>query len=209
MQNGVQGLAGGFDGRDVAAFKRRKQGASGGVEGGQNRESEGADQETEWIEPAESRRAEECGDQAGDQHHIFAGLPALVAIGLQTPLATLGLRRHIADKVLQRAHGTDPAAKKAAQKERGHEDDQAPDESAIERMTGQCVEQGHQRVPFEKEPHRRAEMNFGCAGGKDAHRSEEQQREKEQQKKDLRDPAQQRQSGLGHDSSPRRRARGF
>ena len=169
-------LARRLDRRHVAVLQRRQHRARGSVERRQNRQPEGAHQQTEGIEPADRRRAEARGHQPGNQHNIFDGLPALVAVGLDALLAALGLRGHIAHKVLQRAHGADPAAEEAPQKERGQQDHQAPDQPAIERVPGQRVDQRHQRIPLEEEPHRRAQMNLGRAAGKEAHRGEEQQR---------------------------------
>ena len=159
LQNRMERFAGRLDGGDVAVLQRRQNRAHGEVEGGQKRQSEGPDQQTEGIEPADGRRAEERGHQPGDQHHILDRLPALVAVGFDALLAALGLRGQVADEVLQRAHGADPAAEKTAQKERGQQDDQAPEQAAIERVAGQRVDQGHQRVPLEEQPYRRAQMN--------------------------------------------------
>ena len=55
LQHGVEGFAGGFDGRDVAVFERRENGADGEVERGQERQAEGANQQAEGIEPADGR----------------------------------------------------------------------------------------------------------------------------------------------------------
>ncbi len=136
------------------------------LKAGSTDKSEGADQQAEGIEPADGRRAESRSHQPGNQHHIFPRLPALVSIGLDALLAAFGLRGQVADEVLQRAHGADPAAEKAAQKERGQQDDQAPDQPAIERVAGQRVDKGHQRVPLEKQPHRRAQMNIAGSAGR-------------------------------------------
>ena len=202
LQNRMEDFAGRLDGRDVTVLQRRQHGAHGKVEGGQHRQSEGPDQQAEGIEPADGRRAEDRGHQPGDQHDVFARLPALVSVGLDALLAALGLRGQVADEVLQRAHGADPAAKKAAQKERGQQDDQAPEQPAIERVAGQRIDKGHQRVPLEKQPHRRAQMNVAGGAGRGAQRREDQQRKKQEQKEDLRDSAPQRQPGPGHNSPP-------
>ena len=201
----MQRSAGRFDRRDVAVFERGEDRARGGVDRRQNRKPERPHQQAEGIKPADGRRAEECGYQSGDQHNVFARLPSLVAIRLNALLAALGLRGHIAHEVLQRAHGADPAAEEAPQKECRHEYDEAPDQPAIQRMASQRVDQSHQRVPLEEEPHRRAQMNLSSGAGKEAPRSEEQQPEKEQQENNLRNPAQHRQSGPVQESPPHAR----
>ena len=147
-------------------LERRKHRARGKVESRQQRQAEGTDQQAEGIEPADGRRTENRGHQPGDQHHIFARLPALISIGINALLAALGLRRQTANEVLQRAHGADPAAEKPPQKERRQQDNQAPDQAAIEGVAGQRIDQGHQRVPLEKQPHRRAQMNLAASAGR-------------------------------------------
>ena len=154
LKNGVDDFAGGFDGGDVAVLERREDGADSEVEGGQNRQAEGADQQAEGIEPADGGGTEAGGDQAGDQDDIFDGLPALVAVGIDALLAALGFGRQVADEVLKGAHGADPAAEEAAQKERGQQDEQAPEQAAIEGVAGQGIDEGDQRVPLEEEAHR-------------------------------------------------------
>ena len=78
-------------------------------------------------------------DKPGDQHDIFDGLPALVAVRIDALLAALGLGRHVADEVLQRAHGADPAAEEAAEKQRGKQNDEAPEQPAIEGMASEGI----------------------------------------------------------------------
>jgi hypothetical protein len=104
---------------------------------------------------------------------------------------------------LQRAQRANPAAEESSQKERGHKDQQAPDKAPIERVTGQRIRQGHQRIPLEEEAHRRAQLDFRRAMEEQAHRGEQQQHQKKQQKEDLRNPAPSRQSGSIHESPSR------
>ena len=89
------------------------------VERRQKRKSNGTDQQAERIKPTDHHRAEERGHQPRDQHHILDRLPALIAIRLDALLAAFRLRWHVADKMLQRAHGADPAAEESPQKQRG------------------------------------------------------------------------------------------
>ena len=70
--------------------------------------------------------------------------------------------------MLQRAHGADPAAEEAAQKQRGQQDEQAPEQAAVERVAGQGVGHGDQRIPLEEQPHRRAQNEYRSAPGRDA-----------------------------------------
>jgi hypothetical protein len=55
--------------------------------------------------------------------------------------------------MLQRAHGADPSAEEADSKELLHKDHEASDPPAIERVAGQRVDLGHQRIPLEVETH--------------------------------------------------------
>ena len=202
VQNRVQRLAGGFDGRVVAAFERRQQGARGSVYGRKNRQAKRADQQTEGIEPSDRRRSEAGGNQPSEQDGILSRLPALIPVCLDALLAALGLGGHVADEVLQRAHGADPAAEKAPQKERGNQDEQAPQQAAVESVAGQRVHQGHQRIPFKVKANGRAQLNLGRAADEEIQRGKEQQRKEQQQKEHLRDPATHRQPGTSHDNLP-------
>ena len=89
VQYRVQGFACRFDRRNVAGFERGKHDTRGSVEGRQNRQTKRADQQTERIEPADSRRTEAGGHESGNQHDVFTGLPALVAIRIDTLFAAL------------------------------------------------------------------------------------------------------------------------
>ena len=104
--------------------------------------------------------------------------------------------------MLQRAHGADPAAEEAAQKERRQQDNQAPEQAAIEGVTGQRIDQRDQRIPLEEEAHRGEQVNIARSAGNRAQRGKDQQRKKQEQKEYLRDPAPQRQSGTGHEYPP-------
>ena len=152
-----------LDRAHMALLERRQHRARGEVECRQNRQTDRPHQQAEGIEPANHHRSERRGHQAGDQHHIFDRLPALVAIRLDALLAALRLGRHVAHEVLQRAHGANPAAEEAAQKQRGQQNDQAPQQPAIESVAGQRVGQGNQRIPLEEQAHRRAQMDVARA----------------------------------------------
>ncbi len=106
---------------DVAVLQRHQNRAHGEVEGGQQCKPDGANQQAERIEQCRSpsnRRTQQS--RPAMQHDIFDGLPALVAVRFDALLAALSFGAHIAEQMLQRAHGADPSAEEAAQKERWH-----------------------------------------------------------------------------------------
>ena len=189
QENRMEDFAGSLDGGDVAVLEGRENRTHGEVEGGQKREAERTDQQAERVKPADGRGTEAGGDESCDEDDVFAGLPAFVAVGIDALLAAFGLGGQIADEVLQRAHGADPAAEEAAQKESGQQNDQAPQQAAIEGVTGEGVGDGDQRVELEKQTHRGKQVNVARGAGDGAQRGENQQRKKQQQKEDLRDSA--------------------
>src|SRR5208283_2684306 len=123
-------------------------------------------------------------------------------VGIDALLAALGLGWQAADEVLQRAHGADPAAEEAAQEERRHKDNQAPQQTAIESVAAERVDKGRQRVPLEEQAHRGEEANLLGSAGIEAQSGEVQQPQKEEQKEDFRNSTQQRQPGMGHNTPP-------
>jgi hypothetical protein len=100
--------------------------------------------------------------------------------------------------VLQRAHRANPPAEKASEQERWQQDDETEDQASIECMRRECVGDGDQRVKDEEHTHRPAHVDVRGARRAWAHRGEKQKRKEQQQKKDLRDPAKLRQSGICH-----------
>jgi hypothetical protein len=174
IENGVEDFASAFDPGDVALLEGKKNGTNGGVECGEQREAKGAHEQAEGIEPTESSGAEAGGDKTGEKYNVLAGLPAFVAIGVDALLATLGFRRHVADEMLQRPHGADPSAEKAAKKERGNENDEREEEAAIEGMASEGVDEGNERIELEEQPHRGVKMDVACRARYEAQRSEDQ-----------------------------------
>ncbi len=194
--------------RHVAVFERRKIAAHRKVERRQNCEADRAHQKAEWIEPANCHRAKGRSHQAGDEDDVLCCLPALVAVRFDALLAALGFRRHVAHEMLQRAHRADPAAEETSQKKRGQQNDEAPQQPAIERVRSQRIGDRDQRIPLKEQAHRSMQMNVSGCAGRGTQRGEDQQRDEEEQKENLRDPAPQRQSGTSQESPPRTVGRG-
>ena len=174
VEDGVEYFSCAFDPGDVALLEGKENGADGGIEGGEQREAKGAYEQAEGIEPTESSGAEAGGDKTGEKYNVLARLPALVAIGVNALFAALGFRRHVADEMLQRPHGADPSAEKAAKKERGNEDDEREEEAAIEGMASEGVDEGNERIELEEQPHRGVKMDVACRARYEAQRSEDQ-----------------------------------
>src|SRR5208337_5697403 len=78
LQKRMEDFAGGFDPGNGTVLQRRKRSTYGKVESWKEREADGTHQQAEGVKPADGRRAKAGGNQPGDQHHVFAGLPALV-----------------------------------------------------------------------------------------------------------------------------------
>ena len=92
LQDRVQPFAARSDRGYVAVLHGHKHRARRKVECRQQRQSDGTNQQAEWIERADHHRSEERGHQSRDQHDIFDGLPALVAVRFDALLASLGFR---------------------------------------------------------------------------------------------------------------------
>jgi hypothetical protein len=59
-------------------------------------------------------------------------------------------------------------------------------------MAGESVGESDERIEFEKQPDRGAEVDISSGAGGGTQRGEDQERKEEKQKEDLRDPAQER-----------------
>ena len=66
-------------------------------------------------------------------------------------LAALGFGFEGADKVIESAHGADPAAEEAAEEEGGDEDEEAPKEAAVKGVAGEGVGDGDERIELKEE----------------------------------------------------------
>jgi hypothetical protein len=206
LKRRVESFASGLDGRDFAVLKRRKDSLDSEVECRQKRKSKGADKQAEGIEPANRRRAKAGSDETGNENDIFDGLPSFVTIGIDALLAPLGLGRQAADEVLKRAQGADPTAEKAPEKERRDQDYEAQKQAPVQCVTGEGVGESDERIEFEKQADWSAKMYVSSCARRGAQRSEDQQRKEQEQKENLRGPAQKRQLGM-HQETPQHIAR--
>jgi hypothetical protein len=88
------------------------------------------------------------------------------------------------------SEGADPAAEEAAEEKRGHDDDEAPEEPAVEGAAAEGVDQGGERVRVEKEADRERQAGTGPRGVPGAAElGLEKQEQKQRREGDLRDAA--------------------
>jgi hypothetical protein len=104
--------------------------------------------------------------------------------------------------VLQRSRRANPATEESAQEKRGKQNHEAHDQAAVKGVTRQRVRDSNQWIDQKEQPHRRAQMNISGRARCRAQRRKNEQHNKHEEEEDLRDPAQQRQSGTDHGSPP-------
>ena len=181
-QDEVQPASESLHERIPAVLQKTQAGSQPIVSYGKHRQAKRAHQKRERIEPSNDSGAEHSGSETSDQQVVLERLPALVTIRFNQLFAALALRFPAAEKVMDRTERTDPSAKEPAQEHRGDEDHQAPEQSAIERMTSQNIGERDERVDLKEERNRIWQMDFraGC-GQRTAEFRAQKKKEKKQE----------------------------
>src|ERR1019366_4501702 len=102
------------------------------------------------VKKSDQRAAQESRCQQGEEQIVFEGLPWFVAVGGYALPAQFSFRPDVTNQVMQCPERANPATEKSSQKHRRDDDRQAPEQPAIERVRGQRIGDGDQRVGFQK-----------------------------------------------------------
>jgi hypothetical protein len=91
--------------------------------------------------------------------------------------------------MIQSAHGADPATEEAAEEKGGNENNETPEQPAVEGAAGESIGDRDQRIELEEKRNRRGEVQVSrWVRGRPKIRSQK-KKDKKQEKKYLKSPA--------------------
>jgi len=181
-----------------------EEGIEGIIEPGEYRKRKGAYSESNRIHHNEQASAKERGDQQRGQDVVLERLPGLVAIRIEECMAPLACGFEIAEEVIQSSQRTDPAAEEAAEKKSGNQNNEAPQQPAIQGVSRQGIRDGGQRVKLQKDLDGIGKTDIPLNGlGRTAEFRLEEQKKKENEENNLGDTPDSGQLRFRHLHPPR------